>query len=133
MVRAVADTHTTIWYVYNDLRLSAPARSFIEQTATAGHQIGISAITFAEIVYLVEKGRILPDVFDRVTDALDRSDSVFVELPYTRKVAGTMRSIARTAVPDMPDRIIAATALHAGVPVISRDYRIRVSLVATIW
>ena len=33
----------------------------------------------------------------------------------------------------MPDRIIAATALHLGVPVISRDGKIRASTVATIW
>jgi PIN domain nuclease of toxin-antitoxin system len=33
----------------------------------------------------------------------------------------------------MPDRIVAATALHYGVPVISRDGRIRASNIRTIW
>jgi len=33
----------------------------------------------------------------------------------------------------MPDRIIAATALHLGVPLISRDRRISLSAVATVW
>jgi PIN domain nuclease of toxin-antitoxin system len=33
----------------------------------------------------------------------------------------------------MPDRIIAATALSLGVPVISRDGKIRTSAVETIW
>jgi len=33
----------------------------------------------------------------------------------------------------MPDRIVAATAVHFGVPVISRDGRIRASSVQTIW
>jgi len=33
----------------------------------------------------------------------------------------------------MPDRIIATTALHLGVPLISRDGRIRLSSVPTIW
>jgi hypothetical protein len=36
-------------------------------------------------------------------------------------------------VPDMPDRIAAATALHFGVPVISRDGRIRASSLQTVW
>ena len=34
---------------------------------------------------------------------------------------------------DMPDRIIAATALTLGVPVISRDSKIQLSSVSTIW
>jgi PIN domain nuclease of toxin-antitoxin system len=33
----------------------------------------------------------------------------------------------------MPDRIVAATALHFGVPVISRDSRILASDLTTIW
>jgi predicted nucleic acid-binding protein len=39
----------------------------------------------------------------------------------------------RSEIPDMPDRIIAATAIHLGVPVLSRDGRIRASSVRTIW
>jgi PIN domain nuclease of toxin-antitoxin system len=33
----------------------------------------------------------------------------------------------------MPDRIVAATALRFGVPIISRDGKIRASKLATIW
>ena len=44
-----------------------------------------------------------------------------------------MRMVARADVPDMPDRIVVATAVNFGVPVISRDARIRASNVQTIW
>jgi PIN domain nuclease of toxin-antitoxin system len=44
-----------------------------------------------------------------------------------------MRNVPRADVPDLPDRIVAATAMHFGVPVISRDSRIRSSSVQTIW
>lgn len=44
-----------------------------------------------------------------------------------------MRSVDRRQVPDLPDRVIAATALHLSVPLISRDGKIRASGVATIW
>ncbi len=44
-----------------------------------------------------------------------------------------MMAIPRDQVPDMPDRIIAATAAHLGVPLISRDGKIRASSVTTIW
>jgi PIN domain nuclease of toxin-antitoxin system len=33
----------------------------------------------------------------------------------------------------LPDRIIAATAVHLGVPVISRDRKIQSSSIATVW
>ena len=36
--------------------------------------------------------------------------------PLDYNVASALRSIPRDIVPDMPDRIIAATALHLGLP-----------------
>jgi predicted nucleic acid-binding protein len=44
-----------------------------------------------------------------------------------------MAGVSRAEVPDMPDRIIAGTALAANVPVISRDGKITLSAVRTIW
>ena len=44
-----------------------------------------------------------------------------------------MRQIPRAEVPDMPDRLVAATAVHFGVPVISRDARIRSANLQTNW
>ena len=41
--------------------------------------------------------------------------------------------VHRDEVPDVPDRIIAATALALGVPLFSRDRKIRASQVQTIW
>jgi len=58
MIRAVADTYVGVWYLYDDPRLSQESRSWIETAAASGDQIGLSSITLAEIVYLVEKERI---------------------------------------------------------------------------
>jgi len=44
-----------------------------------------------------------------------------------------MSSVNVQQVPDMPDRIIATTAVVYGVPLISRDAKIRASTVTTIW
>ncbi|WP_336389855.1 PIN domain-containing protein [Scytonema hofmannii] len=41
--------------------------------------------------------------------------------------------VERAQVPDLPDRIIAATALYLGVPIISRDNKIQLSSINTIW
>jgi PIN domain nuclease of toxin-antitoxin system len=133
MIRAVADTHAVIWYLYDDERLSAKAKSFIDQAATQGEQIGFSAITSIEIVYLVEKGRIKSDALERLNLAIESGDSALVELPVTGEIARKMRGIPRESIPDMPDRIIAATAQAISVPIISRDGKIRVSGLETLW
>jgi predicted nucleic acid-binding protein len=44
-----------------------------------------------------------------------------------------MRRVSRAEVPDMPDRVVAATGVYFGVPVISRDKRIRAANLKTVW
>jgi predicted nucleic acid-binding protein len=67
-------------------------------------------------------------------DALigSRADLARVE-PLGRGVAEAVRDVPRDAVPDMPDRIIAASALFLGLPLVTRDQKIRSSQVQTIW
>lgn len=133
VVRAVADTHAVIWYIFGDVRLSLTARNLIAQIAADGDQVAFSSITLAEIVYLSERGRIPSDTFDRLLEAVNRNDAVLVEAAFDRNIARTLQQVDRTQVPDLPDRIITATALHLGVPLISRDRKIQLSAVNTIW
>jgi PIN domain nuclease of toxin-antitoxin system len=130
---AVADTHAAIWYIFNDPRLPSTSRLFIENAAATGNSVGVSAISLAEIVYLAERSRIPAGTFLRLIGALDRQDAVLKEIVFDRDIAATLRAVDRAAIPDLPDRIIAATAQHLGVPLISRDHKIRLSAVPTIW
>jgi PIN domain nuclease of toxin-antitoxin system len=57
MIAGVADTHTVLWYLLKDARLSDRAHEFIDEAAAAGNDIAVSAISLAEIVYLIEKNR----------------------------------------------------------------------------
>jgi PIN domain nuclease of toxin-antitoxin system len=133
MIAAVADTHTAVWYLFNNPKLSTGARQAIEEAFRAGDQIGVSSISLAEMVYLSEKGRIPPTaVLDLIHRLFDPGYPLH-ELPVDASVAEQMSSISREEVPDMPDRIIAATGLRYGVPVISRDRKIRASRIQTIW
>jgi PIN domain nuclease of toxin-antitoxin system len=133
VTRAVADTHTIIWYLYNDSRLSPTARTWIEDSAAAGEQIALSSITLAEMVDLIEKGRINAAALTRLTVELDAADALLVEIPFDRQVAQAMGRVAQSEVPDVPDRIISATALHLGMPIISRDRKIQTSDLTTVW
>ncbi|MGH2368985.1 MAG: type II toxin-antitoxin system VapC family toxin [Chloroflexota bacterium] len=133
MLAALADTHAAIWYVFNDPRLSPTARSFMAEWTSAGHEIGVSAITVAEIVYLVERGRVPPDALLQLVAVLRSPEILLTEVPVSLEIGEAMTSVPGAVVPDMPDRIIAASALHLGVPLISRDRKIRLSDVETIW
>lgn len=133
MLRAVADTHAVIWYIFGDARLSTTARDMIAQIASAGDQVAFSSITLAEIVYLSEKGRVSPLTLERLLAVVDTTDAVLAEVPFDRHIAQALRLVERTQVPDLPDRIVAATALHLRVPVISRDSKIKLSRINTIW
>ena len=98
-----------------------------------GDHIGISSITFIEIVYLAEKGRIGEGTFAALRADMKRTSTTFAEVPVDWQVGQAMHQVPRSEIPDMPDRIIAATAVALGLPVISRDGRIKLSSIPTIW
>ena len=132
-IRAAADTHALLWYLHKDARLSQTALSFFLTTEQAGDRIAVSSITLIETAYLEEKGRVPANSFSRVIQLLNQANSLLQELPVDQAIAQALRQITRSQVPDMPDRIIAATALMLGVPVISRDHKIQTSNLMTIW
>lgn len=133
MLAAVSDTHAVLWYLANDPRLSLTAKRTFEEAVRLGHQIAISSITLVEMVYLVEKGRIPAGHFTRLAVEMSDPESLLVEIPVTLAVARALSRVDAIQIPDMPDRIIAATALHLNVPVISRDSKILAASLTTIW
>jgi PIN domain nuclease of toxin-antitoxin system len=55
VIAGVADTHAALSYLLNNPKLSVTARRFMDDAAAAGHDIALSPISLAEIIYLVEK------------------------------------------------------------------------------
>lgn len=133
MILGVADTHTALWHLFDDDRLSPDAAAFIDQAAAKRRRIAVSTISLAEIVYLVEKNRLPANAYDDLKSALTDPDHVFQEAPLTAGIVDALRQVSRADVPDMPDRIVAATAVHFSVPVLTRDGRIRAAQLQTIW
>jgi PIN domain nuclease of toxin-antitoxin system len=133
MIVAIADTHAAIWYLFSDPRLGSAASAFIDAAIAAGDHIGISAISLAEMVYLIEKGRIPANALNDLHAAIADPNAVLQHVPLDENVAMKMREVPRQDIPELPDRVIAATAQLRGVPLLSRDRRIRTSTVHTIW
>jgi PIN domain nuclease of toxin-antitoxin system len=133
MIVAIADTHAAIWYLFSDPRLGNAASAFIDATLASGDHIGVSSISLAEMVYLIEKARIPGTALKDLNAAIADSRAVLKHVPLDENVAMKMTEVPRQDVPDLPDRVIAATALLRRVPVLSRDDRIRSSSIKTIW
>jgi PIN domain nuclease of toxin-antitoxin system len=133
MIAGIADTHAAIWYLFSDARLGPAASSFIDATIANGDHIGLFAISLAEMVYLLEKERIPPTALDDILAATADPNNVLQHIALDDRIALKMRTIPRADIPDLPDRIIAATAALYGVPVLSRDGRIRAAYIHTIW
>jgi PIN domain nuclease of toxin-antitoxin system len=133
MIAGVADTHTALWHLFGDARLSAVAGTFINEAAKARRKIAISSITLAELVYLIEKNRLPLSAYEELTQALADPEHVFTEAVFTAAIVQSMRQVPRAEVPDMPDRMIAATAVYFDVPVLSRDRRILSANLKTVW
>jgi PIN domain nuclease of toxin-antitoxin system len=122
-----------IWYLLQDPSLSANALAALRSTNQTGDPVLVASVTLAEVVYLVEKGRLPHVALHRLSQTLATPLSGFEIVPLDTDIALAVRQVPRLHVPDMPDRIIAATALNLGLPLVTADRRIQQAGIPTIW
>ena len=113
--------------------LSHSAMHAFELAEQANSPIFVSAITIVEIAYLVEKGKLPSVSWSILIQSLHSKASAITVQPLTLEIAEVLKLISRDQIPDMPDRIIAATAVHLALPLITRDQKILDSGIETIW
>lgn len=124
----VLDTHAVIWYLADSEELSQTARTIIAAEEKNGGSIFVSAISLVELVYLAERGRLPSAALQSLEDALSDPAGSMVVAPLDAAVARAVQEVSRIAVPDMPDRIIAGTALHLNAELVTRDRRLQAEL-----
>lgn len=124
----VLDTHALIWYLSDSKQLSGIARTAIATEEQNGASLFVSAISLVEVIYLVERGRLPSAALQSLDDALSDPAGSVVVTPLDASVARAVQKISRVAVPDMPDRIIAATALHLNAELVTRDRRLQAAM-----
>jgi PIN domain nuclease of toxin-antitoxin system len=133
MSACVADTHALIWLVLNDPRLSPAAKAAMQNAAATGNYVFVSTISIVEIIYLIEKGRFPQSLLTQIVNALNDPTRELKPALLDADMAEKVQQIPRAVVPDMPDRIIAATALHLNLPLVTADHKIQAVAIQTIW
>lgn len=132
-VLAVVDTHALIWYAVQEWKkLGRQAQRAFRDVEAGDGAIFVPALVLAEISEAVHRGQVqLPDGVVRWGQRLFSSGRFF---PVDLTWAIVQRAEELYAVPERGDRLIAATALELGYPLITRDHEITAAAqVETIW
>ncbi len=134
MSQYVTDTHALYWHLMESPKLSKKAQKIFRETDSGKNQILIPGIVLVEMVYLVEKGRVSESALQKVLGLLDTVGGSYDVSPLDKDTVKALQKIPRSAVPDLPDRIIAATAYQLGLPLITKDNKIKSSkAVQVVW
>jgi PIN domain nuclease of toxin-antitoxin system len=105
-LKYILDTHALIWYLEANPRLGSAAKMVMDNPAS---EMILPIIALAEAVDIVHKGRTrIPTLSDLLSDVM--SDARIEICPLSYDVL--QQSLAVTAMPEMHDRLIVATALH---------------------
>ena len=128
----LADTHVVLWLALDEAKLSKRARAAIEQARHDSEAIAVSVISLWEITLAATRGRI--DLKASLETFLAMIEEKFVVLPITGRICALTTGLPATYPRDPADRIIGATALDQGLPLISADAEIqRSKALRTIW
>ena len=126
------DTHVVLWVKSDSARLSAKARATIENARKDAEGLAISGITLLELATLAKKGRIRLNI--SLESMLQEIETQFVVLPISARACARTLELPASYPRDPADRIIGATALVEGLPLLTADREIRRSkAVPTIW
>jgi len=126
------DTNVVLWLAFEPRRLSAAARAAIDQARANAVPLAVSDFTLLELATLKRKGRLGLSI--SLESLLHEIESHFVVLPISARACALSVTFPSSYPNDPADRIIGATALVEGAPLITADRQIRESKVLhTIW
>ncbi len=128
----LVDTHVVIWLAFEEARLSKKARAAILEARLNGEGLAISDISLFELARAFARERSHLDI--SVESALTEVERRFIVLPINSRISLRALGLSPTYPKDPVDRIIGATALVEGIPLITAGREIRNSrALPTIW
>lgn len=117
----VTDAHPLIWHLTRDVHLSPHCRRIFAQADAGKSTVWVPAVILVEAIYLVEKRRLPEVLIAQMFTLLEPPAANYRLIGLDLTILRALRQMKRETAPDMPDRIIAATALSLGLPLLTRD------------
>ncbi len=117
MANYIADTHSLLWYLTDDNRLSKDANLIFEETEKGEHLIIVPTIVLVESLDVIEKKRVTYD-FDLVLQSIEDNEN-YIIWDLDLEVVNQMIKIKN--VRELHDRIIVAVAKLCDAGLITKD------------
>ena len=125
----VTDTMAVVLWLEKRRLPSGVLLAFQQAVARQG-TVFVLGIVFAEVLYLHERGRIQASVAD--LNRLIEENANFQELPLSGRIVRAAVAIAD--IPELHDRLIAASGAATHLPILTNDPVIQASRwVTTLW
>jgi PIN domain nuclease of toxin-antitoxin system len=113
------DTHVIHWWSSEPDRLSSEAAAALE----GSDGLAVSAISWFELAWLAHHGRIIVTI--PVESWIDQLARQVETVAITPAIATTAVALAPTFPGDPMDRLIYATAIQRGIPLVTKDLALR--------
>ena len=126
------DSHVLAWLAFEPDRVSQKAQAAIDQARAAGMGLAICDISLLELAMVTRRSKLRLET--SLETFLDELESRFRVLPITARACARAASLPASYPSDPADRIIGATAIIEGLPLVTADRAVRQSgAVRTIW
>lgn len=128
MKRYVLDTQCLIWYFTEDMRrMPQSARNAFAGMENGVVQILVPSIVLVETLFLAERRRVPGTIRAEVMALSDAPEAGIRVIPLDLTVARAVADFGPSAVLELADRIIAATARACDLPLLTTDPAIAAS------
>jgi PIN domain nuclease of toxin-antitoxin system len=135
-VRAVADSHSLLYYLFTPDQLSDRALEVLGQ-AEDSDGVVVSAATLGDLWYAshkIGKRALTPGAFESLRATVLDPESQFELAPIDATTMDHLRSFPLEVLPDPWDRLIVSTAAQWELPLVTKDRTITAAgVVETIW
>lgn len=119
MTTVLLDTHVLQWWSAEPERLSRPAAGLV----AAADELAVAAITWFELAWLATHERIIVTI--PIPTWLGQLAAGVRTVAITTSIAHTAVSLPSTFPGDPADRLIYATAVEHGWPLVTKDRQLR--------
>jgi PIN domain nuclease of toxin-antitoxin system len=122
MKRYVTDTQCLLWYLSDDRRLPKSINRIFDLLEEGRVQVVVPSIVLVEAIFLLQRQRIAHAALEQLLALSESpSDNIYI-VPLDMQVVVAINEFGPAAIPELADRVIAATARAYNLPLLTTDH-----------